>query len=203
MRKLLLATFALAIVIPAPIAWGQNLVVNPDFATDVADWFPDTKSTFVWSSLDADADPASGSGIVSNLSTTSNDASGASQCFDGIVGEVFYLVATNILLPSAQSETGKAHLLVQWFSGPGCGSGLLWLDTTPDIRSSTPDVWYSTCRYLQAPSGTQSARLRLSVWKNEDYGTLMAHFDNVVFEEMIFGDGFESNDLLAWSHTVS
>ena len=50
--------------------------------------------------------------------------------------------------------------------------------------------------------GTESARLRLSVWKSEDSGTLEVHFDNVEFEEMIFVDGFESGDTSAWSAVV-
>ena len=51
----------------------------------------------------------------------------------------------------------------------------------------------------QAPAGTESARVRLSVRKWEDYGTLVAHFDMVEFEAMVFVDGFESGDLTAWS----
>jgi hypothetical protein len=202
MRKLILATFALAIVIPAPIAWGQNLVVNPDFATDVTGWSPDLTSTIDWNLLDADAVPASGSGVVTNLSTTAIEGSGARQCVEGITGETFYRSGVDILVPGGQSETGYAYLLVQWYPGAKCDGGQLGLDWTPNVQSSTPDAWYASSGYFRAPSATQSARVRLTVLKIEDLGTLQAHFDNVVFEEMIFGDGFESNDLTAWSTTV-
>jgi len=54
-----------------------------------------------------------------------------------------------------------------------------------------------------APAGSQSARIRLSVKKQEASGGLAAHFDNVVFAlDMIFSDGFESGDASAWSGTV-
>jgi hypothetical protein len=202
MCRLLVATVAFVVVILAPSAWGQNLVANPDFATDVAGWSPGLNATIDWSPLDAGAAPGSGSGLVTNLSTTSNEASGARHCIGGISAGIFYLSSAEVLVPSGQSETGKADLLVQWYAAPGCGGGQLGLDSTSDVRSSTPDVWYDSSGYVQAPSGAQSARLRLSVFKTEDYGTLHAHFDNVVFEEMIFGDGFESNDLTAWSTTV-
>jgi hypothetical protein len=63
-------------------------------------------------------------------------------------------------------------------------------------------VWYTHPSFDRAPSGTQSARLRLTVLKNEGSGTLQAHFDRVVFQSLIFGDGFESGDTTAWSITV-
>jgi hypothetical protein len=202
MRNVLFGVFALTMVFRAPIAWGQNLIVNPDFATDVAGWSPGLFVTIDWSSLDADAAPASGSGLVTNLSTTAGDATGARQCVDGISGEFFYLMFADILVPSAQSETGSAHLLVQWYAGTGCGGGQLGSKWTSEVQSSAPDSWYSTGSYVRAPSGTQSARVTLSVRKNEGFGSLEAQFDNVVFEEMCFGDGFESGDMGAWSHTV-
>ena len=202
MRRIAFVILFLAIVFTAPVAWGQNLVVNPEFATDVAGWSPGLTATIDWSSLDADAAPASGSGLVTNSDTVAGDASGALQCVDGISGDAVHLVSAHILVPSGQSETGRADLLVQWYAGPGCGGGQLSNDSTTDVQSSTPDVWYASSSYLQAPSGTQSARLRLSVMKIEDYGSLQAHFDNVVFEEMIFGDDFESGDLSAWSQMV-
>jgi hypothetical protein len=201
MRVIAFATIALAVVISAPFAWGQNLAVNGDFDTDVTGWFPATTAAIDWTSLDADANPASGSALVTNLSTTAGDATGASQCIEGLTGEAFYLFAAEMLVPGGQSETGHAFLFVQWNDEAGC-SGYLGSAFSSQVQSSTPNVWYGVSEIVQAPLGTESARLRLSVLKHEDVGALQTHFDNVVFEELIFIDGFESGDTSAWSTTV-
>ena len=63
-------------------------------------------------------------------------------------------------------------------------------------------MWYTDFAFAEAPLGAQSARLRLSVWKNEDSGTLQAHFDKVSFAAVVFVDSFESGDTSAWTATV-
>lgn len=202
MRICVLVTLSVGILVVAPVAWAQNLVFNPDFNTDVTGWTPSTTGTIEWSPLDAEGNPASGSALVTNRSTTAQDGTGPRQCIDGIDAGFFYLLAADVLVPSGQSETGYAELLVQWYDTPGCGGGLVGLNTTPGLSTSTPDAWYLDAGVFRAPTGTQSARLRLTVAKIEDYGTLQAHFDNVLLGLAIFGDGFESGDTTAWSHTV-
>jgi hypothetical protein len=202
MRGTARAIVALAIFFLAPTTWGQNLVINPDFATDVGDWSVYATSAIDWNSLDSEGSLASGSGLVTNMSTTALDATGARQCVEGLTGGSFYRFVADILVPSGQTETGKAYLLVQWYAGAKCDGGGLGLIWTPYIQSFTPDAWYTEPGYSKAPTAALSARLTLSVRKTEDFGTLQAHFDNVVFEEMIFGDDFESGDLTAWSQTV-
>ena len=120
MHLLWVVALALAILLPAPFAWAQNLVLNPDFDTDVTGWYPSATAAIDWNPLDADNNPASGSALVTNLSTTAGDSTGASQCIEGLAGEAFYLLAAEVLLPGGQSETGYAHLFVQWNDEPGC-----------------------------------------------------------------------------------
>ena len=202
MRILVVAALSIWILFPGPVAWGQNLVVNPDFDSDVSGWSTSATASIEWDPLDAEGDPASGSALVTNRSTTALDATGAWQCLDFIEAEAFYRLAAEVLVPSGQSETGYAELLVQWFDTPGCGGGQLGLNTTPGVSTSTPDAWYLDAGVVEAPAATQSARLRLSVLKIEDSGSLEAHFDNVEFVELVFFDGFESGDTTAWSAVV-
>jgi len=68
--------------------------------------------------------------------------------------------------------------------------------------TSTPNVWYTSVESGEAPSGTEAARLRLSIIKVEDSGSLDANFDNVEFIEHLFADGFESGDTSARSSAV-
>jgi hypothetical protein len=192
---------ALASVLGVTFAWGQNLVSNPSFDTDVIGWTPFAMTTIVWDSLDAYGNPASGSALVSNASTTPGDATGSRQCVEGILGGQAYHIGADILVPGGQAETGAGELLVQWYDQPGCG-GFLGLVSSSEIPTSTPDVWYTVSVISEAPPGTVAARFRLTVEKNEASGSLDAHFDNVVLEPLLFGDGFESGDTSFWSSTV-
>ena len=196
------AALALAVVFPASFTWGQNLVLNPNFDIDVAGWAALTTATIEWSPLDAEGNPASGSALVANLSTTANDSTGAIQCIEGINGESLIRFAADVMIPGGQLETGHAHLLVQWYDESECGGAQVGLATTTGIYTTEPDVWYTDFDFAEAPLGAQSARLRLSVWKNEDSGTLQAHFDDVSFVAVVFVDSFESGDTTAWSATV-
>ncbi len=195
-------TLVVAVICLASLAEGQNLVSNSGFDVDVTGWSGTTTASIAWSSLDAASDPSSGSAIVTNLSTTSLDGTGARQCVDGIVGGLRYHITADILVPGGQSNTGFGNLLVQWYDQPGCGGGNLGLFLSAEIPTSTPDVWYVSAGSGDAPSGTQSARVRLTVFKIEDSGMLDTNFDNIEFRELLFGDGFESGDTSGWSGQV-
>jgi len=59
---------------------------NTTFDTDVSGWTPTADSTLAWDPLDAQADPTSGSALVTNLSNTEVDPIGSYQCTGGILG---------------------------------------------------------------------------------------------------------------------
>ena len=107
-----------------------------------------------------------------------------------------------VRIPGGQLETGHAFLLVQWYDEAECGGGQVGLSATTGVSTTEPEVWYTDFAFAEAPLGAQSARLRLSVWKNEDSGTLQPHFDKVSFAAVVFVDSFESGDTSAWSATV-
>jgi hypothetical protein len=183
------------------MAYGQNLVSNPGFDTDVAGWSALSGATLAWDFLDAAGDPFSGSALVTNLSTNPLDGGGAAQCIDGLAGAQHYRLSAEINIPSGQLETGSGYLLVQWYGAAGCSS-FVGLSESPSVYSTTTDVWATSSIMVQSPLGTQSGRLRLSVLKNEAGGSLAAHFDNAWLEPAIFFDGFESGDVSAWSLTA-
>jgi len=179
-------------------ASGQ-VVSNPEFDVDVTGWNPFPQASIVWSPLDALGSPSSGSGLVTNMSTTAMDATGVRQCLDGISGLAEYLISANALVPGGQSETGYTYLLVQWYDGISCSGTQLGFGFSPGVSNPTADVWYRDWETVEAPAAAQSARLALMVYKHQDTGMLDAHFDNVEFTEIIFVDGFELGDTLAWS----
>ncbi len=179
-------------------AWGQNPVVNPTFDTDVTGWTGTSNTVSAWSALDANSSATSGSAVVTNVSTTTNDAKGVRQCIDGITQGTVYRVYADSLLPSGQTETGHSSLLFQWFDSPGCFGTQLGLAVSPGTGGATFDTWSQDELTAEAPSGVQSVRIRLSVWKNEDSGSFDAHFDNVLMVQPIFEDDFESGDTSLW-----
>ena len=75
---------------------------------------------------------------------------------------------------------------------------LIVLDVSPGTGGATFDTWSQDELTAEAPSGVQSVRIRLSVWKNEDSGSFDAHFDNVLMVQPIFEDDFESGDTSLW-----
>jgi hypothetical protein len=202
MRVFRVSGLFLAAMLATHTASGQIVVSNPGFDTDVTGWTALSEASIVWSPLDADGNPGSGSAFVTNMAITTLDATGARQCLDGVTGLTEYLVSANTLVPSGQSETGYTYLVIQWYDSPSCGGSQLGADFTPGIISPTADVWYRDWVTVEAPSGAQTARLILNVLKYQDTGTLEAHFDNVGFVEIIFVDGFESGDTTSWSVTI-
>lgn len=196
------SVLVLAAFLAASTSWGQNLLSNPDFDVDVLGWLPFADVTIEWDSLDVDADPGSGSGLVTNQHPSAGDASGARRCVDGITAGSQYQVVANLQIPGAQSETGKANVMIQWYEQAGCTSGFITFDSTPWVTDSTSDVWVSQSLIFESPSAAQSARFFLQVFKNEADGSFQVHYDHLLFEELIFGNGFETGDTLQWSATV-
>ena len=179
-----------------------QLLTNTRFDTDVSGWPAGNKSTVEWDPLDFEASPSSGSALVTNVSDTSGDSVGPRQCAVGIAGDVTYEVGAEVYIPGAQSETGWADLLVQWYSDAGCTTQIS-LESTSRVLSSTADTWLPVSGWLVAPAGSQSAYVRLSVRKQQATGSLAAHFDNVVFAPLIFADDFETGTICLWSTSVN
>lgn len=199
MRVFRVSALFLAAVFVTQFASGQVVVSNPGFDADVIGWNAFAEASIVWSPLDALASPSSGSGLVTNMSPTALDATGARQCLEGVTGLADYLISANVLVPGGQSETGYTYLVVQWYDGLSCAGANLGFSLSPGVLNPTVDVWYRDWGTVEAPSAAQSARLLLMVLKHQDIGTLDAHYDNVEFIEIIFVDGFESGDTTAWS----
>lgn len=180
-----------------------QLLSNTQFDTDVSGWTASPPTTIDWDPLDVDASLVSGSALVTNFSDTVGDSTGARQCASGISEAITYEVGARIYIPGSQTETGRADILVQWYSDMSC-TDFISTASSSSVQTTTPDEWLPVSGLLQAPAGCQSARVRLSVRKEEDSGSLAAHFDNVIFvSTLIFADGFESGDTSAWSYQKS
>jgi hypothetical protein len=175
---------------------GAQLVDNGGFDSSVDGWEPFPFGTVVWDPLDVAGSPGSGSALITNQADSPGDASGPYQCVTGIFGGQEYLAKASVLLPGGQAESGWTRMLVRWYADACFGTQL---GTTITPNADTPDVWSTTEQFVEAPTGTQVAAIRLDVWKVEAGGELSAHFDNVVLDAVLFRDDLESGTLDAWS----
>ena len=189
-----LATALLLVTLSA--AGTENLVVNPEFDTDLDGWSPYGGT---WSPEDWQASPTSGS-ATRTLATGGASVPIADQCVDLAGAPAFeYTLSAQVYMPSGQTGTGSAHLSVGWFSSPGCITQIGG-DDSPQV--STTGDWLETVGRYQPPTGAVSLHLGVYLW-TQTSGGFQAYTDHVVLiSSGIFTDGFESGDLGAWSGSI-
>ncbi len=136
----------------------------------------------VWSPLDWQAHPASGSLRVTNASTLPNQLmSSRSDCFL-LAGPGTYELGAEILIPSNQGVPGSALVTVSWYPDASCVQTALGGGLGSVVGSTTPDAWIATLNQaLAVPAGAQSARVVAGVGKTFEFGALSAHFDRIRF----------------------
>lgn len=187
------AVFALV----ATGASAQNMLVNPDFDTDVTTGW---SGIGVWDPMDAFGSPTSGS--VTWINTwASGGAIYHTQCVE--LGQDFeaYDLGGYAFIPSGQPGAGYTHIHVAFYSDSGCVTQISgW--ATPDF--SGLDNWQSLARTDWAPNGVVSARIGLFNQKTSA-GDFQTFHDLIYFgrsAEMLFADGFQSGDTFQWGSAV-
>lgn len=145
--------------------------------------------TLSWSDVDADGAPASGSALLVN---TRGDASSGPvnwmiDCF-AVEAGTDYTTGASILIPGGQDRTGVAQVFVSWFSSGACGlPSLLSQGRTFEVRDA--GSWQRSEEPLTAPAGALGARVGMTLFKNEAFGALSAHFDDLLFAPEPAGAG--------------
>jgi hypothetical protein len=175
--------FALLLVlVTAGTAAAQNLLVNPNFDSDVSGWSFTTPGTFTWdSTLDADSNPSSGSGRLENGSTVAFGTSFAAQCV-AVTGGSNYDLMVQIRIPSGQTDSGYAMINVNFYNAASCGGSNVGGASSPQVLSTTTDTWVLSQVLNQAAPGTAvSAQVSLWTNKTEATGSLVVNFDNAAF----------------------
>ena len=199
-RRLRLATAFGLVLATAPWSAAQNLLVNPDFDTDVAGWTTwGTDVSIVWNPEDAYGSPASGSGEVINSYVGSASQLRAFQCVS-VVGGALHQLRGKVLIPSGQPTIQGGLLGIWWYAEESCQA---WISSAGSPLVVWPeDVWIEIAAPLsEAPIAAQSARISLEVFQLAPGGTVSVLYDDLMFGEVLFADGFESGDTSAWSAT--
>ncbi len=172
-------------------------VQNPGFEGSTTGWtlISDPNVVTAYSTADAANDPASGSASVTNIYPGPGTAvTGYSQCVP-ITGGTEYKTGATVRIASGQGVSGDGGVTVFWFLNPSCDSYL----SGYSVHSGVTGAWTPTIDFRTAPAAAQSAVINLNVFKDDGGGSLDALIDDVVFEPVLFRDGFENGDLFGWS----
>jgi hypothetical protein len=176
------APFSLVLLLAGSAAPAQNLLVNPDFDSDISGWTADVAWINPTHDLeDMDEPSPSGSVLVENSRSTGG-GNGLFQCVEVSGGTVYdFSIWTRI--PTGQAIPGEAELRLFWFANTTCDfSDFITDDFIPPI--STPSAAWTEILALDlsAPIGAQSVRFDLGVSKNVP-GIFEAKFDAVFMPE--------------------
>lgn len=200
--RLLPLVTALGLVLTAG-SWSsaQNLLVNPNFDTDVSGWTTwGTDVAIVWNPEDAHGSPTSGSGEVINSHAGSASGLRAFQCVS-VTGGAYYQLRGKLLIPPGQPTLRGGELAIWWYADGSC-QALIFTAVSP-LVVWPEDEWVETAAPLsEAPIAALSAWISLAVNQFEPGGTVSVLFDDLLFREVLFVDGFDSGDTASWSATV-
>ncbi len=166
---------------PGPEA-GANLVQNAGFDTDLGTWNP-ILSDAVWSSVDANNSPTSGSAVLYARGAGPNEPADLRQCFTGIIPGRQYQWGGEVRFPSGQSTSGYAYMYLVWvseLSGFNNCDGHVRVDPGAVVHSgSTPDSWVPLDGgTVTAPIGAVGAQISFNIQKDQAGGEFRYHADN-------------------------
>ncbi len=168
-RRLFLPVLVLAssFLGAAPSA-GQNIVVNGEFATDLASWSVLTGAG-VWDPLDRNGSPTSGSARL----TASDIFAVLRQTCMPVVPGTTYDFGARVYLPSGQGSSGHSWVRVMWDSD--CDpSGIVGLHQTSDFAAL--DTWQAV-EFSQAAAPIDATFAHIDVAVIRVSGTFFGHVD--------------------------
>lgn len=186
---------SLLLVIALTASWpamAGNLVVNPGFASDLTPWsaFNFFDLTVVWSPLDANDDPASGSveGTVP-IHGTFRLPPYVIQCV-AVTSNTRYVVGVKALLPSTSATpNANAGILANTYTSNDCSGNANVHHRSP--TTSERDAWIDIRHPVRTASNERSIQLNLVVFA--PHGTLLrSHFDDAfIAPDDLFAGDFE------------
>jgi len=180
-RLLVLGALALGSLLGLE-ARAQNLLTNSTFDANVNGWSP---LTFLsWNGNDADGSPSSGSAQVRNNGTPPV-AIKSGQCVAITAGQT-YQYAADYFIPSGQSDSGEADLILSFYSSSNCVIGYIIGDQVGGVLI---DTWDHLAGTFDAPIGASYAKVELA--SNKLVGTTGTNYyvlmDNIFLPEASAG----------------
>ena len=206
MRRLVIVLLVVGFLWGGSLVWAQNLLTNPDFDTDVSGWTCSGIGTVLWSSLDVDGSPGSGSMQIDNeaVNPTGNSTIMCTQCVPLGTAPRVRLVAAALFADDPRFDPdGSARIRIIFSDDVGCSNSVDFSEIGILLTPPTPaDEWWSvsTGWAVVPPTATHAEALLVS-WADTYEEPLRLHFDAVNLDVgvTIFEDGFESTDVAWWS----
>jgi len=166
-------------------AFGANLVLNPNFDTDVSDWTNQGLGTFTFSGSDGSPSPGSARLVAQDATTP---AAAASDC---ILIDAEPHIDFSALV---KGNAGSGLLIANAFSDTNCTNSL---NDGPlfGVDTSHIGTWVALSANDQTlPSGTKSVHIIIYADVNPGGAPSDISVDTVYFgPDVVFANGFETN----------
>jgi hypothetical protein len=170
--------FAVSFAAPA---FSQNLVVNPNFNTDISGWENSGLGSFD-STMDANGSPSSGS--VKGTFTFPIPSYGApafiQQCISGITPGKSYDFGGKMRIQSAPGAGSQAFVFLIFRSGSTCSSAPI--DVSISTPVTTTGSWVAGSATVTAPAGAGSVDIQADFANGPTPGTMVVNFDDMFFQ---------------------
>jgi len=146
------------LLIHAPLASAQNLIpfANFDMSSDLVDGWGNLGAGKVWSSVDVDGSPSSGSLLLINDKAALTGILVFSGCVNVNPGQTYDFGAW-YFMQIFQPGSGSAQVQVNWYDL--CGGS--FVGNTEMETSTTEGVWVQIVGQAVAPNNASGARLQL------------------------------------------
>ena len=181
-HRLPIAVVALALGTYAmPLQAATNLLANPGFDSSLAGWNNLYGGPASWSSVDANANPASGSALITNNANPSNGGSQMvlSQCIVAAKSTT-YDFGGQIRVASGQPADTRGYVYVAAFSSGNCEGNA---ETSQWTAPATTTAFATYSKSITTTGTTSSLYLELGVYKpNGVTASASAYFDNMYLQ---------------------
>jgi hypothetical protein len=179
----------------------ENLFADGHFDCDLGAWIPlsTNPSEVFHAEDDVDGSADSGSAGIANLTASTEFALG--QCQPAEPG-VEYHLSGRVRMDAEAGGVGVS-LSCEFFDGAGCGGTSLGVaPTTTTLLGDTGAQWVAIHDRVASPEGTASVLCAVDLLDGAADG-FEARLDRFRLDDgVIFVDGFETGDTLAWSASV-
>ncbi|MEM7585614.1 MAG: Calx-beta domain-containing protein, partial [Acidobacteriota bacterium] len=177
----------------------DNLFVNGQFDCDVSEWelLSTLPEEISWSEDDVDDATISGSGAVTNMSSSNGFT--FAQCLP-IGGEASLTESAAVQVSAAPGVEVLAGLVCEFFQAEDCANDVIATAFETFVTTDTAGSWVRIESELASPSGASSALCSFN-FTTEDGDDFDARVDDLRLTRpgLIFDDSFESGDTSAWS----
>jgi len=166
---------ALSLAVIAAPSFGQNLIANGQFLSDLNGWTQITdEGSAVWDS--AGALEAGSAAMTDNAADSGVYKGYLTQCVP-VAGGTNYVLSHHVRFTTSDTSAGWGETAIYWDKNPDCssyisGNGLL---TSP----ASPGTFFLDSKSVTAPANATSAYVQVGIDKLPAGGSMSVSFDDI------------------------